>query len=97
MAEKKIAVKDKGPLEELAHAVAADKEARILEMDGAELAAVVPIEEWRRMRRRHNPTDEDVQRSLSSAGSWKGLVDEDLADQVMKWRHEQPLRPPVEW
>src|SRR5215211_3800779 len=89
MAEKKITLEESGPLADLARDVTSDKEARILERDGVAVAALIPIEAWRRIDR-HNPSDEDIQRSLKAAGSWKGLVDDDLAEQVMKWRHEQP-------
>jgi PHD/YefM family antitoxin component YafN of YafNO toxin-antitoxin module len=94
--EKHITLRDDGELEDLARAVCDDQEPRILERNGVPVAAIVPIGEWRR-RREWNPSDEDIQRSLSAAGGWKGLVDDDLADQVMRTRHEQPIRPPVVW
>jgi hypothetical protein len=79
--DKRIALKTDGDLKEVAQAVCEDKEPRILEQDGEPVAAVVTIEDLKRIRY-FSPSPEDIQRSLGAAGAWKGLVADDLAEQL---------------
>jgi hypothetical protein len=76
-------------------AVRLDGIPRIIERDGEEVAAIVQVNDlpsvldW-------NPSQEDIERSLASAGGWRGLGGDDLAEKIHRWRREAPIRPPLE-
>ena len=55
-------------------------EPRVLRHGGEEVAVLSPTPRARPHGRRRRPTSEDREAFLSSAGSWKGLID---ADQFM--------------
>jgi hypothetical protein len=74
--------------------VRADGEPRIVEKNGEELAAIVPVDYLlgSAMRR---PSEEDVERALAAIGAWKDLVPEDFAERIMERRHASPPSKPI--
>jgi hypothetical protein len=80
-------------LSEMAEAVSADKEPRILERDGKEIAALISIEDLNRLLSR-GPTPEDIQRALDAAGAWRDMDTDELVERVYRWRHDSPPSPP---
>jgi hypothetical protein len=83
-------------LASLAEEVRAENEVRILERDGEQIAAIVPLthESLAILRR---PTRQDIERALSAIGAWKDLDTEELKERIYRNRHESPPSPPVDW
>ena len=75
-------------------AVRADSVPRVVERDGKAVAAIVSIDDLERLI--HQPTAEDIALALESAGGWKDLGGEDMAEKIFRWRHESPERPAVQ-
>ena len=62
--------------------------------DGEPVAAIVSMGDFARLNL-PAPSGEDIARALRSAGAWKGLGGDDLAETIHRWRHESPERPPL--
>lgn len=92
---KRVRLTPDSELASLAEEVRADNEARILEKDGEEIAAIVPISDSSPAILRR-PARKDIERGLAAAGSWKGIVPDDFAEKLMERRHASPPSPPVE-
>jgi hypothetical protein len=81
-------------INEIADAVSADKEPRILERDGKAVAALVSIEDLNRIVLA-GPTSEGIQQALGAIGAWRDMDTDELRERIYQWRHESPPRPPV--
>jgi hypothetical protein len=96
---KPIHVKVTTPDEALAaiEAVREDGVPREIERDGKIIAEISPPRS-KSGRREWKPSKEAIERTLSSAGSWKKYPElADLAERIHKWREESPPSEPVTW
>jgi hypothetical protein len=71
-----------------------DKLPRVLERDGEDVAAIVSIEDLRKIAL-PSPSGEGIARALAAAGTWKEIDAEELVEKFYKWRHESPPSDPV--
>ena len=81
-------------LQEIADAVSADKEPRVLERDGKAVAALVSIEDFNRLLLA-GPSPEGIQRALNAAGAWSDMDIDELSERVSRQRHESPPSSPI--
>jgi hypothetical protein len=79
----------------LVEQVRADKEPRVLERDGEEVAAIVSIEDMEKILP-PSPSPAGTKRALKAAGAWKDVDTDAMIEDIYRWRHESPPRPPVQ-
>ena len=91
---KRVPLRDAN-LSEMAEAVSTDKEPRVLEQDGKDVAAVISIEDLNRLLSLRGPTPQDIQHALSAAGAWRHLDNDEFRERVYRQRHESPPSSPV--
>jgi len=75
-------------------AVQADSVPRVLERDGAAVAAIVSMDDFERLQLA-SPSAEGIARALRAMGGWKDLGGELLATTLGELRHGSPDRPAV--
>ncbi len=68
----------------------------LIENEHGEIALLKPAPLKKQPRKRRTITDEDHQAFLSSAGSWKGLVDTEKLKQDIRESRNRSSRPPIE-
>lgn len=71
--------------------VHADGEPRIIEKNGEDIAAIVPVDFVA-----SSEAGNSVQRALALAGAWKDLDTEDLERRIEENRHASPPSQPVD-
>ena len=91
---KKVRVDSNEDLAKVLNDVLADKEPRVIERNGEEIAAIVAVDDLPPGTLR-SPSRKDIERALAAAGAWKGLVPEDFGEKLMERRHASPPSPPV--
>lgn len=80
----------------LVEEVRKNAEPRLLRRDSEDLAILTPVMPARKHVTRRAKTKEDYEAFLSSAGSWKGLVDTDKLVADIYESRRLSSRPPVE-
>ena len=80
----------------LVEEVRKNAEPRLLRRDSEDLAILTPVMPARKRVTRRAKTKEDYEAFLSSAGSWKGLVDTDKLVADIYESRRLSSRPPVE-
>lgn len=83
-------------LEELVEDIRAEATPRILRRKGEDLAIIVPLTGDRVSRARRPRTETDYLLFLSSAGSWRDIVDADRFREENDASRRRSSRPPVE-
>ena len=78
----------------LVEEVKTDKAPRVLERNGVVLAAIVSVEDLEKIVLPF-PSPEGIRRALEAAGAWKDVDTDALIEDIYRWRHESPPRPPV--
>ena len=89
---KRVNVSSMPELLALAEEVRKTREPRLLKADDEDLALLVPI----KARPKRKKTKADYEAFLSSAGSWKGIVDTDRFDADTYESRRRSSRSPVE-
>ena len=91
---KRVSLEPGTDLVDVLEGVRRDKEPRLIERDGEELAVVVSIEDYRRAL-----SDEDRETStpdiMAYAGIWSDLDADRLIRDIYQARHDAPPSPPV--
>lgn len=82
-------------LQQLAEAVRSSHEPRILRLGNEDIAILMPITR-RRGRRVRQPSQEDREAFLASAGSWDGLVDTEQLKADIRESRDRSIRPRVD-
>jgi hypothetical protein len=91
---KAVDISDMPELLRLAEEVQATNEPYVLQREGKEIAAVVPLKPARRKER--TKTEADYEAFRSSAGAWRDLVDTDRLIEDIYESRRILSRPPVE-
>jgi hypothetical protein len=73
----------------------ADKEPRVLEMAGEDVAVVLSPDDYVSLVGEPK-SKRNKERLLALAGAWKDLDTDALVDNIYRWRHESPPSPAVE-
>ncbi|HEY8283980.1 MAG TPA: hypothetical protein VIJ28_06300 [Chloroflexota bacterium] len=82
-------------LARLADEVRAHNRPVALQRNQETVAVLMPAKRVARPRRIKKPTEAEIQTFLSSAGSWKGIVDTEKLKQDIQESRRMSSRPPV--
>jgi hypothetical protein len=91
---KRVALDSKVDLASLADEVSVDKTPRVLERDGEPVAALVSIEDLRKLGPL-KPTQEQIESAMNARWSMSDEEAEELKDRIYRQQHGLPPNAPV--